>query len=105
LDQIGITLSREELLIALVDPSKRLAPGYGFLTIELTSGDKVAGTMMSENSGSVTLKMGAEEKVISKKDIKSSSMSASSMPPMGELLSKREIRDLVSYLSTLRRTE
>ena len=105
LDQIGITLSREELLIALVDPSKRLAPGYGFLTIELNSGDKVAGTMMSENSGSVTLKIGAEEKVISKKDIKSSSMSASSMPPMGELLSKREIRDLVSYLSTLRRTE
>ncbi|GAA0879696.1 c-type cytochrome [Algoriphagus jejuensis] len=105
LDRIGATLSREELLIALVEPSKRLAPGFGFITVELNSGDKVAGTMMSEDASSMTVKVGTDEQVISKKDIKSSQMGASSMPPMGELLSKREIRDLVSYLSTLRRSE
>ncbi len=105
LDRIGNTLSREELLIALVEPSKRLAPGFGFITVELNSGDKVSGTMMSEDSGSMTVKVGSEEKVISKKDIKGSEMAASSMPTMGELLSKREIRDLVSYLSALRRSE
>ena len=105
LDGIGNTLSREELLIALVDPSKRLSPGFGFVTVELNSGEKVTGTQMSEDSGSLTVKVGTEDKVISKKDIKSSQMAASSMPNMGDLLSKREIRDLVSYLSTLRRTE
>jgi quinoprotein glucose dehydrogenase len=105
LDGIGATLSREELLIALVDPSKRIAPGFGSVTLELNSGDKITGTMMSEDASSMTVKVGAEEKAISKKDIKSTQMAVSSMPPMGTLLSKREIRDVVSYLSTLRRTE
>ena len=105
LDRIGNTLSREELLIALVEPSKRLSPGFGFVTVELNSGEKVTGTQMAEDNGSLTVKVGTEDKVISKKDIKSSQMAASSMPNMGDLLSKREIRDLVSYLSTLRRSE
>ncbi len=105
LDKIGITLSREELLIALVEPSKRLSPGFGFVTVEMNSGEKVSGTMMGEDASSLTVKVGSDDKVISKKDIKSSQLAASSMPSMGELLSKRDIRDLVSYLSTLRRTE
>jgi quinoprotein glucose dehydrogenase len=105
LDRIGATLSREELLIALVEPSKRLAPGFGTVTLELTSGDKITGTMMSEDASSMTVKVGTDEKAISKKDIKSTQMAASSMPPMGTLLTKREIRDVVSYLSTLRRAE
>jgi quinoprotein glucose dehydrogenase len=49
--------------------------------------------------------VGTDEKLIAKKDIKSSQLAPSSMPNMGDLLSKREIRDLVSYLSTLRRSE
>jgi quinoprotein glucose dehydrogenase len=105
LDRIGATLSREELLIALVEPSKRLAPGFGTVTLELNSGDKITGTMMSEDASSMTVKVGTDEKAISKKDIKSTQMAASSMPPMGTLLTKREIRDVVSYLSTLRRAE
>jgi mono/diheme cytochrome c family protein len=38
LDAIGKTLSKEELLIALVEPSKRLAPGFGTISIEMASG-------------------------------------------------------------------
>ena len=105
LDGIGSALSREELLIALVDPSKRLSPGFGLVTLELNSGDNFTGTMMAEDAASMKVKVGAEEKTILKKDIKSTQMAASSMPPMGSLLTKREIRDLVSYLSTLRRSE
>ncbi len=105
LDRIGANLSREELLIALVEPSKRLAPGFGLVTLELNSADKITGTMMAEDDTSITVKVGADEQVISKKDIKSTQMAASSMPPMGTLLTKREIRDVVSYLSTLRRSE
>lgn len=105
LDSIGRILSKEELLIALVEPGKRLAPGYGFITVELNSGEKVTGTMMGEKKESMSVKVGTETREILKKDIKSSQLAASSMPPMGEQLSKREIRDLVTYLSTLRRSE
>lgn len=105
LDAIGKTLSKEELLIALVEPSKRLAPGYGVVSLEMNSGEKITGTLMEEKKDSLIVKVGAETKEFLKKDIKSSQLSASSMPPMGTLLSKREIRDLVSYLTNLRRSE
>lgn len=105
LDNIGKTLSKEELLIALVEPSKRLAPGYGSVTLTLVAGTKVTGLLLEDNKESMRVKVGTEVKEFAKKDIASSALGASSMPPMGTLLSKREIRDLVSYLSTLKRSE
>ncbi len=102
LSGIANKLSREELLIALVEPSKRLAPGFGMINLELNSGEKVSGTLMTDNSDSVVVKVGSEpEKTIPKSEIKTSKTAMSSMPPMGTLLSKRELRDLVSFLSTL----
>lgn len=99
---VGNKLSREELLIALVDPSARLSPGFGMVTIELNSGEKLTGTMISESKTGVTVKVGAEpEKLIAKSEIKTSKLAASSMPSMGTLLSKRELRDLVTFLTTL----
>jgi quinoprotein glucose dehydrogenase len=103
LDGIGNVLSKEELLIALVEPSKRLAPGYGFVTLELNSGESISGTLMTDLPGGVTLKIGTDEKMIPRKDIKSTKLAPSSMPGMGELLSKRDIRDLVTYLGNLKR--
>ena len=105
LDNIGKTLSMEELLIALVEPSKRLSPGYGSVTLTLAAGTKVTGLLLEDNKDSMRVKVGTEVKEFAKKDIASSALGASSMPPMGTLLSKREIRDLVSYLSTLKRSE
>lgn len=105
LDNIGNVLSKEELLIALVEPSKRLAPGYGTISLEMNSGEKITGTLMEDGKEILKVMVGAEEKNISRSDIKSSQIAPSSMPPMGTLLSKREIRDLVSYLSVLRRRE
>jgi putative membrane-bound dehydrogenase-like protein len=104
LSGIANKLSREELLIALVEPSARLAPGFGMINLELNSGEKVSGTLMTDNSDSVVVKVGSEpEKTIPKSEIKTSKTAMSSMPPMGTLLSKRELRDLVSFLSTLNR--
>ena len=105
LDNIGKILSKEELLVALVDPSKRLSPGYGSITVNLVGGSKITGILLEEKKDSYWVQVGTEKKEISKKEVASSSMAASSMPPMGGLLSKREIRDLVSYLSTMNRTE
>ncbi len=105
LDNIGKTLSKEELLIALVEPSKRLSPGYGSVTLTLSAGTKVTGLLLEDNKDSMRVKVGTEVKEFAKKDIASSALGASSMPPMGTLLTKREIRDLVSYLSTLTKSE
>jgi quinoprotein glucose dehydrogenase len=105
LDNIGKTLSKEDLLIALVEPSKRLAPGYGSVTLTLVAGTKVTGLLLEDNKDSLRVKVGTEVKEFAKKDIASSALGASSMPPMATLLTKRDIRDLVSYLSTLTKSE
>jgi putative heme-binding domain-containing protein len=106
LNGIARQLSREELLIALVEPSARLAPGYGFVTLELENGETVSGTLENDSVEGVSIKNGQGEiKSYSKAEIKEKKLAPSSMPSMAEMLNKREIRDLVSFLSTLNRVE
>ncbi|MBY5950149.1 HEAT repeat domain-containing protein [Algoriphagus marincola] len=106
LNGIARQLSREELLIALVEPSARLAPGYGFVTLELENGETVSGTLEKDSAEGVSIKNGqGETKSYSNTEIKEKKLAPSSMPSMAEMLNKREIRDLVSFLSTLNRVE
>jgi putative heme-binding domain-containing protein len=106
LNGIARQLSREELLIALVEPSARLAPGYGFVTLELENGETVSGTLENDSAEGVSIKNGqGETKSYSNAEIKEKKLAPSSMPSMAEMLNKREIRDLVSFLSTLNRVE
>ncbi|MEX2565411.1 MAG: HEAT repeat domain-containing protein, partial [Cyclobacteriaceae bacterium] len=103
LNGIGAELNRKELLEALVDPSKRLAPEFGVVTLELENNQKMAGIKSEENASSITLKMGNQpDTVILKKDIRERRDAPSSMPNMRDFLSRREIRDLVSFLATLK---
>lgn len=106
LSGVAKKLSREELLIALVEPSARIAPGFGQVKLELKDGSSVSGTFVSESSEGISISRGAgQDTLVSNEVIAEKIFSMSSMPPMGTLLSKRELRDVVSYLSTLIREE
>lgn len=103
---IGKILSREELLEALIEPSKRLAPGFGVVTLTLSDGETLSGILERETSSSLFLKMGNNpDAEIRKSQIKERKMASSSMPDMKALLNRREIRDLVSFLATLTETD
>ncbi|WP_375582166.1 HEAT repeat domain-containing protein [Cyclobacterium xiamenense] len=102
LNGIGKKLSRKQLLEALINPSKRLAPGFGVVTLTLASEKKLAGIKVDENADSITLKMGNQpDTLIQKSSIVNRRDAPSSMPDMKEYLTRREIRDLVSFLATL----
>lgn len=106
LSGVAKKLSREELLIALVEPSARIAPGFGQVKLELKDGSSISGTFVSESSEGISISRGAsQDTLVSNEVIAEKTFSMSSMPPMGTLLSKRELRDVVSYLSTLIREE
>jgi quinoprotein glucose dehydrogenase len=106
LNAIGAKLSRQELLEALIDPGKRLAPGYGFVTIALKDGKTFSGIIQEENDVSLALKIGSRaDTVIRQDDIDKKTYAPSSMPDMKNFLTKREIRDLVSFLATLKEDE
>jgi quinoprotein glucose dehydrogenase len=100
---IASKLSRQELLESLVDPSKRIAPGYGIVTLNLESGNRVTGVLAEENNASILVKQGSSpDTLVQKKDIAERRDAPSSMPDMKAVLSRREIRDLVAYLATLK---
>lgn len=100
---IGSKLTREQLLQALVDPSARLAPGHGNVVLQLKDGQEVFGALMKEDDQELTLKTNnAEPLVIEASRIAKRENLPSGMPPYGETLKMRELRDLVEYLSGLK---
>ena len=102
LNGVAKRLSRQLILESLINPSARLAPGYGIVNLTLKNGQSVSGIMESENNSSINIKSGNNPKqVIAKKDIMKRENAASSMLEVKNYLSKKEIRDLVSFLSTL----
>lgn len=102
LNGVASRLTRPQLLEALINPSARLAPGYGVVMVELKRGKTLGGILQGENATTITLKVGAQpDTVIRKSEIAKRTNAPSSMPNMKQLLTKREIRNLVSFLSTL----
>ena len=103
LDNIADVLSREQLLEALIEPSARLAPGYGSVTLTLTDGQKVQGVLIEERKNDLLLRTSeAEPLEIPLQRIKKRENSMSAMPAMGRMISRRELRDLMEYLGSLK---
>lgn len=104
LTTIADVLSREQLLQALVEPSARIAPGFGNVTVTLDDGQVVTGVLMEENESELILKTSeAEPMEIPLSRIRKRQNLPSSMPPMGTLMSRKEIRDMVEFLSNLKK--
>ena len=58
LTKIGATLTREQLVEALLEPNARVAPGFGTVSIRLKNGQQVDGTLKGETDTHVTMLAG-----------------------------------------------
>ncbi len=100
---IAKKLTHEQILESLIEPSARIAPGYGIVVLELKNAKKISGILQEENKEGFVMKVGDKpDTLISKLDVVKKTDSPSSMPPMHYLLTKKEIRDVVSFLATLK---
>lgn len=103
LNGVANRLSREQLLEALIEPSARIAPGFGLVTLDMKNGQKLNGTLQQEKKDSYVIKIGDKpDTTVRKSDVANRINAPSSMPPMHLMISRREIRDVVSYLATLK---
>jgi quinoprotein glucose dehydrogenase len=103
LAQIASTLNQRELLEALIVPSARLAPGYGISSITTTSGEVITGVIIAETASAVDIEITkGQQKTIATADITNRTKPLSLMPPMGQILQPRELRDVLAYVQTLR---
>jgi quinoprotein glucose dehydrogenase len=97
---VGTRLSREQILESMIKPSNMLAIGYGSVNLKLKDGTEISGIITAENETELVLQTSdAEPTKIAISRIDKRENFPSSMPAMGDLLNKREIRDLVEFLS------
>ena len=100
---VASRLTREQILESLIDPSARIAPKFGIVTFEMKGNTKISGILQEEKADGFVLKIGDKpDTTIHKADVVKRIDAPSSMPPMIYLLTKKEIRDVVSFLATLK---
>jgi putative heme-binding domain-containing protein len=103
LNGVAKRLTREQILQALIDPSARIAPGFGTVSLELKDGRKINGILQQEKPNGLLVKIGDKpDTLIANTAIVKRTNGMSSMPLMRYLLTKKEIRDVVSFLATLK---
>jgi len=104
LSGVATRLTRDQLLESLLDPSARIAPGFGTIGITLKNGTRVDGTLREETATEVVVVTGTPpvEQRLATSEIAGRTNPVSAMPPIGSLVNPREVRDLVAYLATLR---
>lgn len=103
LSALGSQKPREYMLEAIVAPNTTIAQGFETVVILDDNGNTFSGILKSEDEAMVTLMdaQGALVK-IEKNSIEGRRKGASSMPAdLTKYLNKRELRDLVAYLSSL----
>ena len=99
LNGVAARLTRPQLLEALINPSARLAPGFGFISVELKDGKTVSGTLNGETKTTLVIKAGEQNQTVAKDQVAKRTNALSSMPEMKNILSKKQIRDVVSFLA------
>ncbi len=103
MDGIASRGDRRFLLESLIAPGAKVAEGFGIVSITRKNGDAIAGTLLADKDANIRLRLpDGSEVAIAKADIAAQTPPISMMPPMGVILSKRQIRDVVAYLATLK---
>jgi putative heme-binding domain-containing protein len=103
LSDIGKKHSAEYLLQALIDPGATIAPGYGSFNLTMHDDSVLSGLFYAETDTNITLgEQGKKLQTFNKSEIKVIQRPASGMPPMNYMLTKRQIRDVVAFLGTLK---
>ncbi len=101
---IGSKRDRAFLLESIVLPNAKIAEGFQTVVVTMKNGDIQAGLLKSETATEVVLQLpGSPAVTVKKAEIAARDAAPSGMPPnLGDLLTKREIRDLVEFMASLK---
>lgn len=103
LSKIATRGDRAHLLQSLIEPNAKIAQGFGAVTLALNNGQVVGGMLKEETADTLTLLAPSGQEIrVRVAEVDERSPPQSPMPTVATSLSKREIRDLVEYLSRLK---
>lgn len=107
LDGIGKRQPRDYILESVLFPSNKIAPGFELVMVTTKDGKSHAGMLRKETATELHLSApvpNAPVEIVNKADVATRSPGVSAMPEMfQQVLTQREIRDLVAYLSGLKK--
>ena len=102
LRSVGLDNDREYLLESLILPNAKIADGYSPVSLTLNDGTVVSGMLGKQDDEQLTvIDENGERQSYPRDQIRESTEPLSTMPPMGQLLTKKELRDLIEYLASL----
>ncbi len=102
---IGARHDRAYLLKSIVAPNAEIAPGFESALLTLKDGSVLIGIVSAEDAAALTLTplAGGEKAVVQKAQIAERLKVPSPMPEgLGEVLGKRDLRDVVAFLAELK---
>ncbi len=105
MDKIASKHDREYLLRSIVYPNADYAPGYETVLLKLSDGSMAAGMLAREDSQKLELVTPGttQRQVIAKEKVTGRDRLPSPMPEgLAQLLTKRELRDIVAFLASQR---
>ena len=107
LSEIGLQKDRQYLLESIVEPNKAIAKGFATKLLLLDDGRVLSGIVSDETDEMLTLTLPTGEKTQIEKDaIEAEKAGLSGMPAdLYKSLTRREIRDLVEFLTTLTKAQ
>jgi quinoprotein glucose dehydrogenase len=106
LDGIGSRQDRRYLLESILYPNARIAETFRMVVCSMKDGTVKTGVLRAESPESLTIQVpGEEPETLKTADITSrEAVPSGMMPGLDQLLTKRELRDLVEYLASLKAT-
>ncbi len=94
---------REKLLGNILDPSREITAGFTMATVETKAGETIAGILIAETDGAVTLRQpGGTVRNLARVDVTQVERSARSLMPEGieAGLTPQDLADLLTFLSS-----
>jgi len=92
---------RRYLLEAMVNPSAKIAPGFGAVMVTFKDKSTLGGNLVEDTPEHVDINVSGKVWRVKKSDLADFPPPASAMPPMEYLLKPAEMRDLVAWLVSL----
>lgn len=94
----------KDLLANILDPALSMAPGYDYWLLELNDGESTQGTIGSETSSAISLRLAPGiERTVNRQDIKSiQTLNISPMPGFAGTIDHQEMADLIAFLRNSR---
>jgi putative heme-binding domain-containing protein len=104
LDGFAKTHDRNYVLESIVNVNAKIAPGFQMISVNLKDGTFKAGLVKSESKETLTLQIpgGPTESIPVANITKRENAPSGMIPNLGDLLSRRELRDIVEYVSSLK---